>query len=323
MTASIKKPTFVLLALATLATPTAHAQTYPTKPIRLVVPFTPGGGVDINARLLAPKLTEYLGQQIIVESRPGAGTNIGNEFVARSPPDGYTLLINAGAMAINVSLYRKLGYDPLKDFVPISVFSESPNVIVVHPSLPVKTAKDLVALAKARPGALNFSSSGSGTTQHLSGELFNQRTGVKILHVPFKGTAPSLTAVIGGEVELTFANIPSISAFLKAGRLRPIATTGLKRAAQMPEVPTLKEGGIDVEVTVRYGIFAPAATPREVVNTLANAIAKAARSPDTRQRLLDQGAEPVGNSPDEFAKIMQDDVARWAQVVRVSGAKVD
>jgi tripartite-type tricarboxylate transporter receptor subunit TctC len=314
---------FALLALATPLLPSAHAQSYPTKPIRLVVPFTPGGGVDINARLVAQKLTEYLGQQVIVESRPGAGTNIGNEFVAKSAPDGYTLLINAGSVAINMSLYKNLNYDSLRDFVAISIFSESPNVLVVHPSLPVKTAKDLVALAKAKPGTMNFSSSGSGTTQHLSGELFNLRTGVKIVHVPFRGTAPSLTAVVGGEVEMTFANIPAISSFVKAGRLRPLGTTGLKRAAQMPDVPTLKEVGIDVEVTVRYGIFAPSATPREVVNTLATAIAKAARSPDMRQRLLDQGAEPVGNSPEEFAKIMQEEVVRWAEVVKVSGAKAD
>jgi tripartite-type tricarboxylate transporter receptor subunit TctC len=315
--------TYVLLALAALASPGAYAQSYPTKPIRLVVPFTPGGGVDINARLLGQKLTEYLGQQIIIESRPGAGTNIGNEFVAKSAPDGYTLLINGGSVAINMSLYKNLNYDSLRDFVAISIFSESPNVLVVHPSLPVKNAKDLVALAKARPGALNFSSSGSGSTQHLSGELFNLRTGVKMVHVPFRGTAPSLTALVGGEVEISFANIPAISSFVKAGRLRPLATTGLKRAAQMPSIPTLKEGGIDIEVTVRYGIFAPAATPRDVVNTLANAIAKAARSPDTRQRLLDQGAEPVGNSPEEFAKIMKEEVVRWAEVVRVSGARAD
>jgi tripartite-type tricarboxylate transporter receptor subunit TctC len=314
---------FALLALATPLLPSAHAQSYPTKPIRLVVPFTPGGGVDINARLVAQKLTEYLGQQVIVESRPGAGTNIGNEFVAKSAPDGYTLLINAGSVAINMSLYKNLNYDSLRDFVAISIFSESPNVLVVHPSLPVKTAKDLVALAKAKPGTMNFSSSGSGTTQHLSGELFNLRTGVKIVHVPFRGTAPSLTAVVGGEVEMTFANIPAISSFVKAGRLRPLGTTGLKRAAQMPDVPTLKEVGIDVEVTVRYGIFAPAATPRDVVNTLATAIAKAARSPEMRQRLLDQGAEPVGNSPEAFAKIMQEEVVRWSEVVRVSGAKAD
>jgi tripartite-type tricarboxylate transporter receptor subunit TctC len=311
------------LALLALTVSSAHAQSYPTKPIRLVVPFTPGGGVDINARLLAPKLTEYLGQPIIVESRPGAGTNIGNEYVAKSAPDGYTLLINSGPVAINMALYKNLNYDSLRDFVAISLFSESPNVLVVHPSLPVRTAKDLVALAKSKPGALNFSSSGSGTTQHLSGELFNVRTGVKMMHIPFRGTAPSLTAVVGGEVMITFANIPAIASFMKAGRLRPLATTGLKRAMQMPEVPTLKEGGIDVEVTVRYGVFAPSATPREIVNTIAGAIQKAARSPDTRQRLLDQGAEPVGNTPEEFGRIMKEEVVRWAEVVRVSGARAD
>ena len=316
-------PVFAALALTTLALPGAYAQSYPAKPIRIIVPYTPGGGVDINARLLGSKLTEYLNQQVIVESRPGAGSNIGNEFVAKSPPDGYTLLMNAGAVAINMALYKKLNYDALRDLVAISVFSESPNVLVVHPSLPVKTAKELVALAKSRPGALNYSTSGSGSTQHLSAVLFDLRTGVKMVHVPFKGTAPSLTAVVGGEVELTYANIPAISSFVKAGRLRPLATTGLKRAAQMPDIPTLKETGIDVEVTVRYGVFAPTGTPRDVVNTLASSIAKAARSPDMRQRLLDQGAEPVGNTPEEFAKIMKEEVVRWAEVVRVSGAKAD
>src|SRR5688572_2441732 len=310
------------LALAA-ATPLAHAQSYPSKPIRLVVPFTPGGGVDINARLIGPKLTEYLGQPVIIETRPGAGTNIGNEFVAKSAPDGYTLLINGGAMAINMSLYKNLNYDTLRDFVSISLFSESPNVLVVHPSLPVKTAKEFIALAKAKPGAVNFSSSGSGSTQHLSGELFNLRTGTKMMHIPFKGTSPSLTSVVGGEVMVTFANIPAISGFLKAGRLKPIATTSLKRATQLPDVPTLKESGIDVEVTVRYGIFGPIAMPKDIVNTLAGALAKAARSPDTRQRLLDMGAEPVGNTPEEFAKIMKEDVVRWGEVVRASGAKAD
>ena len=306
-----------------VAAPLAHAQTYPTKPIRLVVPFTPGGGVDINARLIGPKLTEYLGQPVIIETRPGAGTNIGNEFVAKSAPDGYTLLINGGAMAINMSLYKNLSYDTLRDFVSISLFSESPNVLVVHPSLPVKTAKEFIALAKAKPGAVNFSSSGSGSTQHLSGELFNLRTGTKMMHIPFKGTSPSLTSVVGGEVMVTFANIPAISGFLKAGRLKPIATTSLKRATQLPDVPTLKESGIDVEVTVRYGIFGPIAMPKDIVNTLSGALAKAARSPDTRQRLLDMGAEPVGNTPEEFAKIMKEDVVRWGEVVRASGAKAD
>jgi tripartite-type tricarboxylate transporter receptor subunit TctC len=309
------------LALVALAAPDASAQSYPSKPIRLIVPFTPGGGVDINARLVAQKLTEYLGQQVIVESRPGAGTNIGNEYVAKSAPDGYTLLINSGAMAINMALYKNLGYDTMRDFVSISLFSESPNVLVVHPSLPVKNAKEFVALAKSKRGAMNYSSSGAGTTQHLSGVLFNLRTGTNLVHVPFRGTAPSLTAVVGGEVELTFANIPAISAFMKAGRLRGLATTGTKRAAQLPDVHTLKEDGIDVEVTVRYGIYGPIAMPKDVVNTLSNAIAKAAHAPDTRQRLIDQGAEPVGNSSEEFTRIMKEEIVRWAEVVRVSGAK--
>jgi tripartite-type tricarboxylate transporter receptor subunit TctC len=313
----------VTFALAALVAAGAQAQSYPSKPIRLVVPFTPGGGVDINARLIGPKLTEYLGQPVIIETRPGAGTNIGNEFVAKSAPDGYTLLINGGAMAINMSLYKNLNYDTLRDFVAISIFSEATNVLVVHPSLPVKSVKEFIALAKAKPAAMNFSSSGSGSTQHLSGELFNLKTGTKMMHIPFKGTSPSLTSVVGGEVMVTFANIPAISGFLKAGRLKPIATTSLKRAAQLPDVPTLKESGVDMDVTVRYGIFAPAATPKDVVNTLAGALAKAARSPDTRQRLLDLGAEPVGSSPAEFAKIMKEDIVRWAEVVRASGAKAE
>jgi tripartite-type tricarboxylate transporter receptor subunit TctC len=317
------KLALVLAVVGVVGAPAVSAQAYPAKPIRLVVPFTPGGGVDFNARLIAQKLTEYLGQQIIVESRPGAGTNIGNEFVAKSAPDGYTLLINGGATAINMSLYRNLAYDTMRDFAMVSLFSESPNVLVVHPSLPVKTSKQFVALAKAKPGVMNYSSSGSGTTQHLSGELFNLRAGIKTVHVPFRGTAPSLTALLSGEVEFTFANIPAIGGFVKAGRMRALSTTGLKRAAQMPQVPTLKEEGIDVEVTVRYGVFAPSATPKDIVNTLSAAIAKAARAPDTRQRLLDQGAEPVGSTPEEFTRIMKEDIVRWGEVVKVSGAKAD
>ena len=310
-------------SLALLAMPCAHAQGYPTKPIRLVVGFTPGGGVDINARLLAPKLTEYLGQNVIVDNRPGAGTNIANEFVARAPPDGYTLLVNTAAVVINLSLYRKVSYD-IRDLAPVSLFSQAPNILTVHPSLPVKNVKDLIALAKAKPGAMNYSSAGSGTTQHLTAELFKLRTGTNIVHVPYKGSAPSLTALLGGEVELTFANIPAISSYVKAKRLRALANAGAKRADQMPEVPTLKESGIGgVEVVVWYGVLAPAATPREIINTLAGAIAKAARAPDMRQRLIDQGAEPVGSSADEFAKLLKQEQARWAEVVKVSGAKAD
>jgi tripartite-type tricarboxylate transporter receptor subunit TctC len=300
------------------------AQGYPVKPVRLVVGFTPGGGVDINARLLAPKLTEYLGQQVLVDNRPGAGTNIANEFVAKAAPDGYTLLVNTAAVVINMSLYKKVNFDAIKDFAPISLFSQSPNILTVHPSLPVKGVKDLVALAKAKPGSMNFSSAGAGTTQHLTGELFKLRTGTQIVHVPYKGSAPSLTALLGGEVEMTFANIPAISAHVKAKRLRALANAGTKRSDQLPDVPTMAESGIKgVEVVVWYGVLAPAGTPREVVTTLANAIAKAARAPDTRQRLIDQGAEPVGNSPDEFAKLLKEELTRWAEVVKVSGARAD
>ncbi len=314
-----------LVALALSATAsTAPAQNYPSKPIRLVVGFTPGGGVDINARLLASKLTEYLGQQVIVDNRPGAGTNIANEYVAKAPADGYTLLINTAAVAINMSLYKKVPFDTLRDFAPISVFSMSPNILVVHASVPVKNVKELVALAKSKPGQLNFSSAGSGTTQHLSGELFKLRTKTDIVHVPYKGSAPSLTALISGEVDLSFANIPAIFHHVKSGKLRPLATTGPKRAALMPGVPTMKESGISgVEVVVWYGVLAPANTPRDAVSTLSGAIIKATRAPDIKQRLLDQGAEPVGNTPEEFGKLLREEVAKWAEVVKVSGAKVD
>jgi tripartite-type tricarboxylate transporter receptor subunit TctC len=321
-TMSARFLSLVALAIAFTAPP-ALAQGYPAKPIRLVVGFTPGGGVDINARLLGPKITEYLGQQVIVENRPGAGTNIANEHVAKSPPDGYTLLINTAALAINLSLYRKVPYEA-KDFAPISILSMSPNILVVHASVPVKNVKEFVALARSRPGQLNFSSAGSGTTQHLSGELFNLRAGVKTVHVPYKGSAPSLTAVISGEVDLTYANIPAISAHVKSGRLRPIANLGPKRSDQLPQVPTMAESGVKgVEVVVWYGVFAPAATPRDVVNKLGEAIGRAARAPDIRQKLQDLGAEAVGNTPDEFGKLFREEVARWAEVVKVSGAQAN
>lgn len=315
--------TLAALALAASAS-AAWPQGYPSKPIRLVVGFTPGGGVDINARLLGPKITEYLGQQVVVDNRPGAGTNIANEHVAKSPPDGYTLLINTAAVAINMSLYKKVPFDTLRDFAPVSVFSQSPNILVVHASVPVKNVKELLALARAKPGALNYSSAGSGTTQHLTGELFKLRTRTNIVHVPYRGSAPSLTALIGGEVSLSFANIPAIYNHVKSGRLRPLANAGPKRSDLMPDVPTMKEAGVkDVEVVVWYGVLAPAHTPREVVNALAGAIRKAAQSEDIRKRLADQGAEPVGNTPEEFAKLLREEVTRWAEVVKVSGAKVD
>ncbi|HEY8553108.1 MAG TPA: tripartite tricarboxylate transporter substrate binding protein [Burkholderiales bacterium] len=311
-------------ALALVAAPAALAQTYPTKPIRLVVGFTPGGGVDINARLFAPKLSEYLGQQIIVENRPGAGTNIANEHVARSAPDGYTTLINTAALVINMSLYPKLNYDA-RDLAGVAIFSTSTNILVVHASVPVKTVKELVALARSRPGALNYSSSGAGTTQHLTGELFNLRNKIKIVHVPFRGTAPSLTALISGEVDLSFANIPAIHQHVISGRLRPLASTGPKRAERLPDVPTMREAGIDMEVLVWYGMFVPRATPREIVNKLADAMHRAATAPEIQKRLREMGAEPGDPelTPEAFDKYVEAERAQWAEVVKASGAKAN
>ena len=310
-------------ALAVMAT-AAQAQAWPSRPVRLVVGFTPGGGVDINARMLAGKLTEILGQTVVVENRPGAGTNIASEFVAKSAPDGHTLLINTAALAINMSLYKNVPFDTLRDFAPASVFSESQNILLVNAAKPYKSAAEVVAAARARPGALSFSSAGSGSTQHLAGELFKLQTRTDILHVPYKGSAPSLTALIAGDVDLIFINVPAVLPHIKSGRLRPLAAAGARRSDLLPDVPTLKEAGINgVEVSVWYGVLAPAGTPREIVATLAAAITRAARSPDIRQKLIEQGAEPVGNSPEEFAALLRDEVARWREVVRVAGIRLE
>jgi tripartite-type tricarboxylate transporter receptor subunit TctC len=302
----------------------AAAQTYPTRPVRMLVGFTPGGGTDINARLLAPKLAEYLGQQFVVENRPGATTNVATEMVAKAAPDGYTLLFTTSALAINASLYKKLPYDALRDLATVSILSDSPNLLVSSPALPAASIAELLALARARPGALNYSSAGAGTSQHIAAELFKLRTGTDIVHVPFKGTAPSLTAVIAGDVQFSFANVPAILQHVKNGRLRALAVAGARRSDLMPEVPTMKEAGVEgVEVPVWYGLLAPAATPREIVQALSGAAMKAARSPDLKQRLVDQGADPVGNTPEEFARILREDIARYAEVVKVSGARAE
>jgi tripartite-type tricarboxylate transporter receptor subunit TctC len=300
------------------------AQSFPSHPVKLVVGFTPGGGVDITARTLAPKLGELLGQPVIVENKPGAGTNIANDYVAKSAPDGYTLLVNTAAVAINMSLYKNLPYDTLRDLAAVSIFSESPNILVVNAKLPAANLKEFLALARANPGKFNYSSAGSGTTQHLSAELFRLKAGISIIHIPYKGTAPALTSLIAGETDLSFANIPAILQYVKAGRLRPLASTGTKRAELMPDVPTMKEAGVNgVEVTVWYGVLAPSGTPREIIDFLGKTIAKAAHAPEIRQRLAEQGAEPVGNTPEEFGKLLREEVAKWAEVVPASGAKPD
>jgi len=299
----------------------AAAQTYPTRPLRFIVGFTPGGGVDINARLLAAKMSELIGQQVVVENKPGAGTNIANETVAKSAPDGYTLLFTSPAVAINMSLYRNPPYDALRDLAAVSVFSQSTNLLVVPAALPVRNVQELVSLARQQPGSLNYSSAGSGTTQHLAAELFKIRTGTNIVHVPYKGSAPSLTALIAGEVQLSFVNPLAIGQHVKSGRLRALAVAGASRTELMPDVPTMKEAGVEgVEVPLWFALLAPAGTPRDIIRILAAATARAAQSPDTKKRLLEQGAEPVGNTPEEFQRELRAEVARWAEVVKVSGA---
>jgi tripartite-type tricarboxylate transporter receptor subunit TctC len=313
-----------LLALACLVQAGAFAQGYPSRPARMLVGFTPGGGVDINARLAASKLSEYLGQQFIVENRPGAGTNIANEAVAKAAPDGYTLLFTSPAVAINMSLYKNPPYDALRDLAAVSIFSESTNILVVPSSLPVRSVLELVALAKEKPGVLNYSSAGPGTTQHLAGELFKLRTGTNIVHVPYKGSAPSLTALISGDVQLSFVNPIAIGQHIKSGRLRALGVAGAKRTTFLPDVPTLKEAGVEgVEVPLWFGLLAPAGTPGDIVHALAAAVAKGAHSPDMQKKLIDQGAEPVGNTPEEFQAMLKEEVARWAEVVKTSGARAE
>jgi tripartite-type tricarboxylate transporter receptor subunit TctC len=300
----------------------ALAQAYPARAVRVLVGFTPGGGTDIMARFLTPRLSEYLGQQFVVENRPGAATNVATEMVAKAAPDGYTLLFTTSALAINASLYKNLQYDALRDLAPVSVLAESPNLLVASPGVQAKTLAELIALARAKPGALNYSTAGAGTSQHLAGELFKVRTGTDIVHVPYKGTAPALAGVMSGDVQFSFANVPAILAHVRSGRLRALAVSGTRRSELMPDVPTMKEAGVQgVEVTVWYALLAPAGTPREILATLADASMKAARSPELKPRLIEQGAEPIGSTPEEFAKLLREEIAKYAEAVKLSGAK--
>ena len=301
----------------------AFAQQYPTRPVRVVVGFAPGGGVDISARLLAAKLGEYFGQQFIVENKPGAGTNIAAAEVAKSAPDGYTLFMNSPAVVINTALYAKPPYQ-LGDFTGVSIFAATTNLLVVPASLPVKNVQQLVRMAKEKPGSLNYSSAGQGTTQHLAGELFKLRTGTQIVHVPYKGSGPSMTALLASEVQLTFINPVAAGGHVKAGKLRALAVTDDKRTELMPDVPTMKEAGVEgVEVSLWYALLAPAATPKDVVEKLGAAVGRAAKDPQVRDALKKQGADPVGNTPAQFNAYLKDEYARWSEVVRVSGARVE
>jgi tripartite-type tricarboxylate transporter receptor subunit TctC len=328
MIRSISRALALFIAIATLATPFAFAQStanYPAKPVRLVVPFPAGGTTDILARAVAQKLSEAWGQQVIVDNRPGAGGNIGSDLVAKSKPDGYTLLMGTvGTHAINPSLYKNMPYDHVKDFVPVILVAGVPNVLVVNPSLPVHSVPELIAYAKANPGKLNFASSGNGTSIHLSGELFKAMTGVEMTHVPYKGSAPALTDLIGGQVQLMFDNLPSSLPFIKAGKLRALAVTSGARAAALPDLPTLAESGLPgFEASSWFGVLAPAGTPRDIVAKLDGTIASWLASPEAKEKLLAQGAIAAGGTPDDFARHIAAETSKWAKVVKASGAHID
>ena len=300
----------------------AQAPKFPAKPIRMVVGYAPGGGSDIMGRLIAQQITEALGQQVIVENRPGAAQNVAAELVAKSPADGYTLFLSSAALGINVSLYSKINYDPVKDFAPVAVFATSPNLLVVHPSFPAKTVREFVAVAKKNPGKLNFSSSGSGSTQHLSGELLKIKIGVDMTHIPYKGSAPSMTALASGEVDFSFNNIPAAQPLMIPGRIRALGITSAKRSPLLPELPTLIEGGLPGFITQTwYGVLAPAGTPGAVINTLNAVVVKAIQKDDFRARIAQTGADTITENPEYFRKMLKEEIDRWAIVVKASKAK--
>ena len=323
MTQSIIAVTLALASLAALPLG-AQAQDYPVRPIRLVVPFPPGGPTDVLARIVATRLGERLGQPVVVDNKPGASGMIGADMVAKAAPDGYTLLANASIHVINPSLYAKTAYDAIADFAPVSNLADVPLVLAVHPKLDTRSVKDLVALGKSSKTSLAFASAGNATSQHLSGEAFKLAAGIDLLHVPYKGSAPALTDLIGGQVQLMFDSLPSAMPHLKAGSLRPLAVTTPKRSAALPDVPTIAESGYPgFAISTWYGVWAPAATPPAVVQRLSREIAAIVRLPEVRAQFAGLGAEPVGNTPDEFAAFTKAELTKWAGIVKRSGAKID
>jgi tripartite-type tricarboxylate transporter receptor subunit TctC len=313
-------------AVLALAAASAAAQTFPAaKPIRIIAPFGAGSTIDIMGRLIAPRLTESLGQPVIVENRPGAGGAIGMDVEAKAAPDGHTLAIGAlGPLAMNPWLYARTPFDPVKDFAAVSLLATGPVVIVVHPSIPAKTLKELVALAKARPGQLNYGSPGVGSSPHLAGELFKIETGTNLVHVPYKGNAEAITDLIGGQVSIVFTGVPPVVPLAKAGKLRVLATTGKQRLAALPEVPTIAESGLqNAEVLIWYGVVAPAATPRDIVVRLNRDIVKAMSAPELRDKFTQLGVDPETSTPEQFAQLIRDEVARWGKVIRTAGIRIE
>ena len=314
----------VLLAAVLCMASGAAAQPYPAKSVRVIAGFPPGSGADITARVIGAKLGEALGQQVIVDNRPGAGSSIAAELAAKSPPDGYTLFIGTVANTINATLYAKLPFDFARDFAPVALTTATPNVLVLHPSVPAKSVKELITLAKSRPGQLNYASSGVGTTPHLSAELFNAMAGVKMLHVPYKGSPPAVTDLIAGEAALMFSPSSTVLPHVKTGRLRALAVTTAARLPSLPELPTIAESGLKGYETITwFGFVAPARTPQAVITRLNAEIVKVLALPEVRNLFASQGIETLGGTPDRFASYIRDEIAKWAKVIRLSGAKAE
>jgi tripartite-type tricarboxylate transporter receptor subunit TctC len=312
-------------AIAALTAATLVSAQYPTKPIKMIVPFPPAGSTDISARAVAGKLGERLGQPVVIENKPGAGGNIGTDVVAKAAPDGYTLVVGTvGTHAINPSLYSKMPYDHLRDFAPVILLSTTPNVLVVPAAFPANSVKDVIAMAKAKPGILTFASSGSGTSIHLSGEMFKSMAGLDMTHIPYKGSAPMLIDLMSGQVNMAFDNLSASMPHIKGGKLRALATTGATRSPALPDIPTVAEAGLPgYESTSWNAVYVPAGTPKEIVERLNREIRAILESPETRRFFAEQGAESGGGTPEQLAAFMRAETTKWSKVVKDSGAKVD
>jgi len=314
-----------LLTLALISPQHLQAQPYPNKPVRLIVPYAPGGATDIISRAAAIELSKTLGQSVVVDNRPGAGGNVGAEMAAKSAPDGYTMLMSASSLhGITPFLYSKLNYDPNKDLAPVIVFASFANVLVLNPGVKANSLAELIALVKAQPGKLACASSGSGSTIHMSCEMFKQMLGLDIIHVPYRGSGPALTDLLGGQVQMMFDNIPSAISHIRSGKLRALATTGPVRSVTLPELPTMIEAGVPgYESTAWFGLAMPAGTPKEIIVRMNAEGQKAAKAPDFVKRMSDLGYEIVGGTPEQMASMIQDEIKRWGPIVKASGAKVD
>ncbi len=319
---SIKSSIYTLAIGMALLAAQAAAQSYPVRPVRLVVPFAAGGNTDITARAFGAKLSVVFGQQIVVENRPGGATNIGTELVAKAPADGYTMLMGGATNAINMSTQAKPPYDTLRDFAPVILCVKGANVLSLHPSVPARNLKELIALAKARPGQLNFASSGLGSSNQMAGELFKVMAGINIVHVPYKGNAPAITDTVGGHIEMMFSGVPAIVPHIQSGRLRAIAIGSLKRFTAIPEVPTFDESGVKgYEATTWFGLMAPVRTPKDIVARWNSEVGKILASPDLKSRFINEGLEPMGGTQEEFERFIRTEIEKYAKVVKAVGLK--